>query len=172
MIEFDKPFNVVDRVDYNNEVLNVPIMLFLSSVEDVALEQMYNIARLPFAFHHIAGMPDMHLGYGMPIGGVMASKGYIVPNAVGMDIGCGMCAIRTSLFAGSLDKTILKKIMGDIRSLIPVGFKHNKEKQEGMPKLPKQDLGIVHLLNISWELLVVETISLRFNRVMMVIYGS
>ena len=130
-IEFDKPFNVIDRVDYNDLLLNVPIKLWLSKVENGALEQAYNVARLPFIFHHVAGMPDMHVGYGMMIGGVMASKGYIVPNAVGMDIGCGMCSIRTNLH--SIGKANLKSIMGDIRKLIPVGFKHNKKAQEGMP---------------------------------------
>jgi tRNA-splicing ligase RtcB len=111
----------------------LPIKFWLSEVESGAIEQAYNVARLPFAFHHIACMPDMHQGYGMPIGTILATKGYVVPNAVGVDIGCGMCAIRTSLFTGSLDKIKLKKIMGDIRKLIPVGFKHQKNPQDGMP---------------------------------------
>lgn len=72
-------------------------MMWADQIEKSALEQARNLASLPFAYHHIALMPDVHSGLGMPIGGVMATKGVVVPNAVGVDIGCGMCAIRTSL---------------------------------------------------------------------------
>lgn len=137
MIKFEKPFNVI--TEWVGQDLRVPIKLWLSEVEDGALDQASNVATLPFAFHHIACMPDMHQGYGMPIGTVLASKNYVVPNAVGVDIGCGMCAIRTSLFVGSLDKPTLKKIMGDMRKLIPVGYKHNSKPQEGMPKWEYND---------------------------------
>jgi len=61
----------------------IPIKLWLDDIEDGALEQAKNLANLPFAFKHIAIMPDSHQGFGMPIGGVMATKGVIVPNAVG-----------------------------------------------------------------------------------------
>jgi len=131
MIQLKNNFNVI----YKHGEYRVPIKLWLGEVEAGALEQMEHLSMLPFVFHHVAGMPDMHQGYGMPIGGVMATQGYIVPNAVGVDIGCGMIALRTSLFAGSLDKTILKKIMGDIRKLVPVGFKHNKD-DHNIPNLP------------------------------------
>lgn len=57
----------------------------------------HNLANLPFAFKHIAIMPDTHQGYGMPIGAVLATKGVIIPNAVGVDIGCGMCSLRANL---------------------------------------------------------------------------
>lgn len=97
--------------------------------EDGAIEQAYNLARLPFAFRWICLMPDTHQGYGMPIGGVMACDGVVVPNAVGVDIGCGMCAIKTSLAGIDIDK--LKKILEEIRKRIPVGFnKHNKIQPE------------------------------------------
>lgn len=66
----------------------IPIKMWLDEIEPGAEQQARNIAKLPFVFHHIAIMPDAHVGYGMPIGGVMATKGYIVPNAVGVDIGC------------------------------------------------------------------------------------
>jgi len=130
-INFNKPFNVLTRIDYTEETLNVPIKLWLSKVEDSTLQQMYNVARLPFIYKHLAGMPDSHLGYGMPIGGVMATVGYVVPNAVGVDIGCGMIVIRTSL--RQITKNILNKIKQSIKKLIPVSFKHNKKPQEGMP---------------------------------------
>ena len=104
-----------------------PIKLWLDDIEDGALEQAKNLANLPFIFKHIALMGDAHLGYGMPIGGVMATKDVVIPNAVGTDIGCGMCAVRTDI--PNLDQNTLKKIMGDIRDTIPIGFNHHSKKQ-------------------------------------------
>jgi len=106
----------------------LPIKMWLQEIEDGAMEQVKNLANLPFAFHHIAIMPDCHLGVGMPIGGVLATENVIVPSAVGVDIGCGMCAVKTSLTKISQDQ--LKKIMGEIRKQIPVGFKHHDKKQD------------------------------------------
>ena len=63
----------------------IPIKLWLDDIEDGALDQAKNLANLPFAFKHIAIMPDSHQGYGMPIGGVMATKDVVVPNAVGVN---------------------------------------------------------------------------------------
>jgi tRNA-splicing ligase RtcB len=107
---------------------SLPVKLWLEDIEDGAMEQVKNLAKLPFAFRHIAIMPDSHQGYGMPIGGVMATKGVIVPNAVGVDIGCGMCAVKTSLT--EIDTETLKKIMGEIRKAVPVGFNHHATKQD------------------------------------------
>lgn len=106
----------------------VPIKLWLDNIEQGALEQAKHLANLPFVFKHIAIMPDSHQGYGMPIGGVMATKGAIVPNAVGVDIGCGMIAVKTYLTELNVDT--LKSIMGEIRKVIPVGFSHHKEAQD------------------------------------------
>lgn len=120
---------------------NIPIKMWLNGIEEGALEQAKNLANLPFAFKHIAIMPDSHQGYGMPIGGVLATHNIIIPNAVGVDIGCGMCAVKTSLTELSIDQ--LKKLFGGsknyhggIRSAIPVGFSHHKNKQDHnlMPK--------------------------------------
>ncbi len=112
-----------------------PIKLWLNDIEEGALEQAKNLANLPFIFKHIAIMPDSHQGYGMPIGAVMATQKVVVPNAVGVDIGCGMCAVKTSLT--ELDQDTLKKIMGGskefkggIRSKVPVGFSHRSKKQD------------------------------------------
>ncbi len=105
----------------------LPIKLWLDDMGDGAMEQAKNLANLPFAFMHIAIMPDSHQGYGMPIGGVMATKDVIVPNAVGVDIGCGMCAVKTSLT--EIDTKALKQIMREIRKQVPVGFKKHKEIQ-------------------------------------------
>jgi len=115
----------------------IPIKLWMENLTDMeagAWEQAKNLANLPFVYKWIAIMPDAHQGYGMPIGGVMATKGVIVPNAVGVDIGCGMCAVKTSLT--EIDTDTLKKIMGEIRKVIPLGFNKHKENQDEslMPK--------------------------------------
>jgi len=102
----------------------IPIKIWTETMESGAMDQAINLSNLPFAFKHIAIMPDTHQGFGMPIGGVMATKGYIVPNAVGVDIGCGMCAVRTSLT--EIPKDILKIMMEEIRKVIPVGFNRHK----------------------------------------------
>ena len=121
-----------------------PIKLWLDDIEDTALEQAKNLANLPFTFRHVAIMPDSHLGYGMPIGGVLATLDkIIIPNAVGVDIGCGMCAVRTSLANIQIDE--LKVVMGLIRKKIPVGFKHHGERQAKvhMPDINHDDLTVV-----------------------------
>jgi tRNA-splicing ligase RtcB len=84
----------------------------------------------------VAVMPDAHQGYGMPIGGVMATSEVVIPNAVGVDIGCGMCAVRTSLTTISTEQ--LKQVLAEIRRTVPLGFEHHKKKQN--PRLmPKAD---------------------------------
>jgi len=113
----------------NSEKLPVKLwMKEFTDMESGAWEQAKNLANFPFAFRHIAIMPDAHQGYGMPIGGVMATKGVISPNCVGVDIGCGMCAVKTSL--KEIDTDTLKKIMGEIRKVIPLGSNKHKEKQD------------------------------------------
>jgi len=106
----------------------VPIKMWLDEIEEGALIQAKNLANLPFAFRHVVILPDCHQGYGMPIGGVLATREMIIPNAVGVDIGCGMSAVRTSLT--SLDKPVIKTIISGIRSLIPLGFNHHKKPQD------------------------------------------
>lgn len=123
-----------------------PIKLWLSDIDSGALEQARNLANLPFVHKHVAIMPDAHLGYGMPIGGVMATEDVVIPNAVGVDIGCGMCAVKTSLSDISSEK--LKNVLSVIRSTVPLGFKHHKRKMKSslMPKViegPLQDMAIV-----------------------------
>jgi tRNA-splicing ligase RtcB len=117
------------KVLFNREVQRVPIFMWTNEdFEEGALAQAMNLATLPFAHHHIALMPDCHQGYGMPIGGVLATEGVIVPNAVGVDIGCGMCAQKLPLTM--ITREQLKQAMGIIRQTIPVGFNHHKVKQD------------------------------------------
>ena len=75
---------------------NRPVKIWTSDVEESAMRQIENLTTLPFLFHHLAIMPDVHTGMGMPIGGVLACKDAVIPNAVGVDIGYGMCAVKTS----------------------------------------------------------------------------
>jgi len=106
----------------------LPIKLWLDEAEEGAIAQAKNLANLPFAFGHISLMPDCHEGYGMPIGGVMATVNVVIPNAVGVDIGCGMCAVKTSL--QSVTSEQIRQLMSGIRKLIPLGFNHHKHKQD------------------------------------------
>lgn len=111
-----------------------PIKMWLDDIDAEALSQARNLANLPFIFKHVAVMPDAHCGYGMPIGGVLATTDAVIPNAVGVDIGCGMCAVKTSLT--EIDKESLKTILGSakekrgIHGLVPVGFKHHDRAQD------------------------------------------
>ncbi len=115
----------------------IPIKLWIKDFEEGALQQAKDLANLSIAYSHIAIMPDSHQGYGMPIGGILATKNAVVPNAVGVDIGCGMCSLRTSLT--DISKNDLKKIMSQIRSSVPVGFKHNSTKQDDKWMPPLED---------------------------------
>ena len=125
-----------------------PIKLWLDDIEPQTLAQAVNLANLPFIVSHVAVMPDAHLGYGMPIGGVIATDAVVIPNAVGVDIGCGMCAVRTTLKAIATDR--LQEIVKQVRTLVPVGFKHHQRRQDKslMPPLPdgfkKKDLPVVN----------------------------
>jgi tRNA-splicing ligase RtcB len=113
-----------------------PIKLWLPDLDPDTLQQAKNLANMPGIHSHIAIMPDAHVGYGMPIGGVAATEGIVIPNAVGVDIGCGMCAVKTSLT--EVDRHTLKNILAAIRLTVPLGFKHHKKAQSPahMPKPP------------------------------------
>jgi tRNA-splicing ligase RtcB len=105
----------------------VPIKLWTppAEVETAALTQLRNIASLPWCFHHVAAMPDVHLGKGATVGSVVAMKGAVAPAAVGVDIGCGMAAQRTSLIAGDLPDS-LKELRLAVEEAIPVGFSEHE----------------------------------------------
>src|SRR5881392_3355420 len=96
-----------------------------AEIEGVALEQLKNISALPWVFHHVAAMPDVHLGKGATVGSVVAMKGAVAPAAVGVDIGCGMAAQRTSLLAKDLPDS-LKDLRLAVEAAIPVGFNDHK----------------------------------------------
>ena len=109
---------------------NRPVKIWANDVEESAMRQIENLAALPFLHHHLAIMPDVHAGMGMPIGGVLACDGAVIPNAVGVDIGCGMCAVKTNWRTDDLPASVLRKeIMKGIRERIPLGKEHHKEAQ-------------------------------------------
>jgi tRNA-splicing ligase RtcB len=104
-----------------------PVKVWTSEVEESALAQLKNVAGLPFVFHHVAAMPDVHAGIGATVGSVIPTRGAIVPAAVGVDIGCGMNAVRLSLTAGDLPDN-LGRIRSAIEAAVPVGFERHTDK--------------------------------------------
>ena len=110
---------------------NRPVKIWTNDVEETAMRQIENLTTLPFLHHHLAIMPDVHTGMGMPIGGVLACDGAVIPNAVGVDIGCGMCAVKTNWKMEDLPAHVIRKeIMKGIRARIPLGMDHHKEAQD------------------------------------------
>ncbi len=111
--------------------VKIPIKSWCHPLEDGALEQAINLANHPVMFSHVALMPDAHVGYGMPIGGVIACDNVVVPNAVGVDIGCGMGAVQTNLSAKKLkDKKTIREILSYIKERVPVGEGHCHKKRQ------------------------------------------
>src|ERR1041384_7180179 len=90
-------------------------------VESQAMRQLRNISALPWAVKHVAVMPDVHFGRGATVGSVIALRDAVSPAAVGVDIGCGMTAVRTSLTASDLPET-LRGLRSRMESVVPVGF--------------------------------------------------
>lgn len=108
----------------------LPIKSWTPDVEDGAMRQAVNLANHPCAFKHVALMPDVHQGYGMPIGGVVAFIDAVSPNCVGVDIGCGMGAVQTDIPTTSMTKEKLIDIRERIDNAIPTGFNTHKKRQE------------------------------------------
>jgi tRNA-splicing ligase RtcB len=98
-------------------------------LDDQVFVQARNLANLPIAREWICLMPDYHVGYGMPIGGVLATEGGVVPNAVGVDIGCGMIAARTAFMAGDFSRDQLQAVREAVHARVPVGLKHHESRQ-------------------------------------------
>lgn len=96
-------------------------------IEEEALQQLNNLSQVPFLVNHVAVMPDVHAGKGSTIGTVFATKEALIPAAVGVDIGCGMVAVRTSLPAEDLPDS-LTEIRLAIEAVVPVGFNVHTDK--------------------------------------------
>ena len=137
-----------------NEIVinNHPVKIWTNEVEDSAMEQIENLTKLPFLYHHLAVMPDVHTGMGMPIGGVLACVDTVIPNAVGVDIGCGMCAVKTSLKVSEIDRTVLRKqVLSQVRSLIPLGMTHHKTAQDETLMPQGYDIDKMHVVREQYD---------------------
>src|SRR6266545_7236160 len=91
------------------------------TVEPEAMRQLRNISALPWVVKHVAVMPDVHYGKGATVGSVIAMRDAVSPAAVGVDIGCGMTAVRTSLTAEDLPDD-LRRLRSKLEAAVPVGF--------------------------------------------------
>ncbi|MFT0868361.1 RtcB family protein [Pseudomonas sp. CAM1A] len=116
-----------------------PIKLWTDGVpvEDDARKQLMNTAKMPFIFKHLAVMPDVHLGKGSTIGSVIPTVGAIIPAAVGVDIGCGMIAARTSLHARDLPDN-LHGLRSAIEKAVPHGKTFGRRDQGAWDNVPNQ----------------------------------
>ena len=121
---------------YDRETMKIPVKVWLETEKELEAscrEQALHLANLPFLAGPVCLMPDTHAGMGMPIGGVIASEDVIIPNAVGVDIGCGMAYIETGIRADDLQQimtgsgNLVQAIIGDIMRNVPVGFAHHKQ---------------------------------------------
>lgn len=139
----------VDAVVYLNREL------YASFVEDAALKQLTDAASLPGLVEPVIGMPDIHSGFGLPIGGVMASDvsaGLVSAGAVGMDINCGVRLLRTGIEAKSLDKPLLRKLINAISERVPSGV-GRKSRQAGLVRSHFRDFverGVPFLLEMGF----------------------
>jgi tRNA-splicing ligase RtcB len=118
----------------------VPVHIWTQDVDHTALNQLTNVAQMPFVHQHVAAMADVHAGIGATVGSVIPTKGAVVPAAVGVDIGCGMNALRLSLSASDLPES-LRQLRNRIEQVIPVGFemhKHDPVKRSTIAPLAKQ----------------------------------
>lgn len=107
------------------------VKLWTDEVDPRAMEQLVNLSSLPFIYRHLAIMPDVHAGQGVPIGTVLACRDVLIPNAVGVDIGCGMCAVKTNWYVADIPKRLLQEvILPRITALIPMGEAHHTAPQD------------------------------------------
>ena len=109
----------------------VPVKVWTDDLDPSARLQLVNISKLPIVYGHVAAMPDVHTGIGATVGSVIATKSAIIPAAVGVDIGCGMNALRLTLIASDLPEG-LARVRGAIEDAVPVGFdQHAFDKVRG-----------------------------------------
>lgn len=132
---------------------HVPVKIWTDDVDDRSMEQLANIAKLPFIHHHIAAMPDVHLGLGATIGSVIATHKAIIPAAVGVDIGCGMVAARLSITANDLDEKSLKKVFDQITRDVPVGRAQHADNRVLVDAVKPFEPGLKRLTDRHPELL-------------------
>ena len=115
----------------------MPVKVWTDEIDANAVLQLENMSRMPFIHKHIAAMPDVHWGMGATIGSVIPSKGAVIPAAVGVDLGCGMMAVQTTLVANDLPDN-LHALRCDIEAAVPHGRTDNGGKNDrgGWSSLP------------------------------------
>jgi tRNA-splicing ligase RtcB len=131
----------------------VPVKIWTDEVDDRSREQLSNIASLPFIHHHVAAMPDVHLGIGATIGSVIATHKAIIPAAVGVDLGCGMVAARLSITANELDEKALQKVFDQISRDVPVGRDQHRDERVLVDAAKPFESGLKSLTDRHPELL-------------------
>ena len=123
------------------------------TLDNITRKQVENICALPFVFHHLALMPDVHAGVGMPIGGVLPTMDVVIPNAVGTDIGSGMCAVKTNFRVSDqrIRQIMLTRVVKRIRNIIPLGFNHHNilQDEELMPQ--GFDIDTLHIVSREYR---------------------
>lgn len=141
----------------------VPVKIFTTDIDSDSIEQLKKMAQLQFVYSHIAVMPDVHVGKGATVGSVIPTKNAIIPAAVGVDIGCGMNAIRLNLKASQLPDN-LAPLRHAIERKVPVGFElHKQIKAKASSIIPlekrlqpiiKKHSGLVRMLrkfDATWQ---------------------
>ena len=135
----------------------VPIKAWTKGVaiEAVAEKQLRNVAAMPFIYKWVAAMPDVHWGIGATVGSVIPTKGAIIPAAVGVDIGCGMMAVQTTLTANHLPDN-LRALRTAIEKAIPHGRTNNGGKGDrgAWGEIPKRQVGVWRQLQNGYKLLI------------------
>ena len=131
----------------------VPVNIWTDDVDERSKEQLLNIASMPFIHHHVAAMPDVHLGIGATIGSVIATHRAIIPAAVGVDLGCGMVAARLSITANELDEIALQKVFNQITRDVPVGRAQHRDNQVLVAAVQPFEPGLKTLTDRHPELL-------------------
>jgi len=138
------------------------VKIYTGEIEPSARAQLVNISKLPIVHHHVAAMPDVHLGIGATVGSVIPTKSAIIPAAVGVDIGCGMMASRLSLSGDQLDELSLTKVFNRISRDVPVGFGQHDERdarthaakgfKKGLARIMERHPGVAKRVgkNSSW----------------------
>lgn len=122
-----------------NDLGRLPVLSWCAAPEAAALQQAANLANHPAPFRHVALMPDCHVGYGMPIGGVIACDNALIPNAVGVDIGCGMGAVQTNFPAAEITPERVKKILHGVKRGVPLGEGHAHRTRQAWDGLEARD---------------------------------
>jgi tRNA-splicing ligase RtcB len=135
------------------------IKIWTEDIEDSALQQLRNLAAMPFIHKHIAAMPDVHWGMGATVGSVIAAKRAVIPAAVGVDIGCGMMAVKTNLNTMDLPDN-MGRVRCAIERSVPVGFNSHEDMPRGKRGEPLADLAALHR---TWEPIIQKHPKIRWK---------